>query len=201
MPDAAHERLRRPPHRGHRRQARAVDPQRAQHRHGRRHRRRGHACGCCGSSTSRRGAAYLAPQGVAGDGDRAAAAARASPASATCSRRSRRPSTSSWTSDDVVLTVFTDSMDLYRSRLEELRAAHGAYTATHAATRLRPLPASGRRPTTCEELDLPGPQGASTTSSTSPGSSSRGRPARSCARCGTRTSGTRATQRPAGGTR
>jgi cysteine synthase A len=34
---------------------------------------------------------------------------------------------------DVVLTVFTDSMELYQSRLEELRRAHGEYTALAAA--------------------------------------------------------------------
>ena len=39
MPDAVPARLRRPPHRRHRRQARAVDSQRPQHRHGRRDRR------------------------------------------------------------------------------------------------------------------------------------------------------------------
>lgn len=35
--------------------------------------------------------------------------------------------------DDVVFTVFTDSVDLYRSRLEELRNERGAYTASQAA--------------------------------------------------------------------
>ena len=41
MPDVADERLRRAPHRGHWRQARAVDSQRQEHRHGDRDRRRG----------------------------------------------------------------------------------------------------------------------------------------------------------------
>ncbi len=41
MPDAAQQRLRRAPHRGHRRQARPVGPQRQEHRHGCGHRRRG----------------------------------------------------------------------------------------------------------------------------------------------------------------
>ena len=36
-------------------------------------------------------------------------------------------------SDDVVLTVFTDSEALYTSRLEELRAERGAYSETDAA--------------------------------------------------------------------
>lgn len=35
--------------------------------------------------------------------------------------------------NDVILTVFTDSMDLYHSRLLELRAEHGEYTTVHAA--------------------------------------------------------------------
>jgi cysteine synthase A len=37
------------------------------------------------------------------------------------------------TGSDVVLTVLTDSMELYQSRLAELREAHGAYDATNAA--------------------------------------------------------------------
>ena len=41
VPDPAQQRLWRPPHRRHRRQARALDPQRQEHRHGDRHRRRG----------------------------------------------------------------------------------------------------------------------------------------------------------------
>ena len=36
-------------------------------------------------------------------------------------------------SDDVVLTVLTDSMELYGSRLEELREVHGEYTERDAA--------------------------------------------------------------------
>ncbi|MCK6560930.1 pyridoxal-phosphate dependent enzyme [candidate division KSB1 bacterium] len=36
------------------------------------------------------------------------------------------------TERDVIFTVFTDSMDLYTSRLEELRAAEGPYTREHA---------------------------------------------------------------------
>ncbi len=36
------------------------------------------------------------------------------------------------TDKDVVMTVFTDSMDLYGTRLEELRAAQGAYTELDA---------------------------------------------------------------------
>jgi cysteine synthase len=34
---------------------------------------------------------------------------------------------------DLVLTVLTDSMDLYRSRLQEMQAEHGDYTEVHAA--------------------------------------------------------------------
>jgi cysteine synthase len=37
------------------------------------------------------------------------------------------------TEDDVVFTIFTDSIDLYRSRLEELRREHGAYSTIEAA--------------------------------------------------------------------
>ncbi len=35
--------------------------------------------------------------------------------------------------NDVLLTVWTDSMELYRSRIEEFRVAYGEYTETHAA--------------------------------------------------------------------
>ena len=35
--------------------------------------------------------------------------------------------------NDVIFTVFTDSMELYGSRLQELAAAHGAYSPTKAA--------------------------------------------------------------------
>lgn len=35
--------------------------------------------------------------------------------------------------DDVVLTVFTDSVELYQSRLDELRTSRGEYTDVHAA--------------------------------------------------------------------
>ncbi len=37
------------------------------------------------------------------------------------------------TSKDLLLTVFTDSMDLYESRLEELRQQHGKYSELDAA--------------------------------------------------------------------
>ena len=37
------------------------------------------------------------------------------------------------TEDDVIFTVFTDSAELYQSRLEELRAERGPYTAVQAA--------------------------------------------------------------------
>ncbi|MFX1331338.1 MAG: pyridoxal-5-phosphate-dependent protein subunit beta [Promethearchaeota archaeon] len=36
------------------------------------------------------------------------------------------------TRNDVVLTIFTDSMDMYQSRLEEARAVHGKYTRDDA---------------------------------------------------------------------
>ena len=37
------------------------------------------------------------------------------------------------TEDDIILTVWTDSMDLYQSRMREMRTAHGEYTETAAA--------------------------------------------------------------------
>jgi len=38
-----------------------------------------------------------------------------------------------WGEEDVILTVFTDSMELYESRLEEMHAEHGEYTQIDAA--------------------------------------------------------------------
>jgi hypothetical protein len=38
--------------------------------------------------------------------------------------------------DDWVVTIFTDSMDLYLSRVEELAAEHGAYAEVSAARAL-----------------------------------------------------------------
>jgi len=35
--------------------------------------------------------------------------------------------------NDVIFTVFTDSVEMYRSRLEEQTVEHGAFTATDAA--------------------------------------------------------------------
>ena len=37
------------------------------------------------------------------------------------------------TDQDVVMTVATDSMEMYQSRLEELRETEGQFTAVHAA--------------------------------------------------------------------
>jgi cysteine synthase len=37
------------------------------------------------------------------------------------------------TGEDVIFTIWTDSMELYQSRIEELREQHGAYTRSHAA--------------------------------------------------------------------
>lgn len=38
------------------------------------------------------------------------------------------------TDQDIVVTVLTDSMELYQSRLKEMREQHGSYTAVNAAT-------------------------------------------------------------------
>ncbi len=40
---------------------------------------------------------------------------------------------------DMVITVLTDSMELYGTRLEEMRRAHGPYTRLDAAAGLSPL--------------------------------------------------------------
>ena len=61
---------------------------------------------------------------------------------------------------DVIFTVFTDSMDLYQSRLEELRAERGAYQNEGCHRRLcRPAGAPGDR--LLQGTDLPGTEGHS----------------------------------------
>ena len=55
-----------------------------------------------------------------------------SPPSAISSAPSRRPSILSSVAGDVVFTVFTDSTDLYKSRLKELRRERGRYLETNA---------------------------------------------------------------------
>ena len=112
-----------------------MDPQRPQHRRGdRRRRRRRHGGAAAvqralGSRTpARRGVApevvdRLGLFGISGIANLLAAISFA--------RRFRLDA------DSVVLTVLTDSVDLYRSRVAELAAAEGAYGADLAATGYR----------------------------------------------------------------
>ena len=96
VPDPVHERLRRPPDRGHRRQARAVGPQRPQHRRRGRHRRRGlHA----GAAALQRAGGPGVPRaaGVRPRMPSPSSASSASAASATCWPPSRPRSTGSST--------------------------------------------------------------------------------------------------------
>ncbi len=58
------------------------------------------------------------------------------------------------TSDDIVLTVLTDSMELYDSRMQELKADRGTYTDTHAAMDYDLL--IGQTPDYVEELTQDG---------------------------------------------
>ncbi|MCB9053103.1 MAG: pyridoxal-5-phosphate-dependent protein subunit beta [Lewinellaceae bacterium] len=55
--------------------------------------------------------------------------------------------------DDILFTVATDSMDLYRSRIEELRDAHGPYSTLQAARDLECL--HGTRTDYMKELSYP----------------------------------------------
>ena len=129
-PTLLDERLRRPPHRGHRRQARALDPQRAQHRRGHGHRRRGLPAASCGSSTSRRGGCTWAPGvpasllerldliGISGIGNLLSSIKFAK-------HFELGPR-------DLVLTVLTDSVEMYRTRLAEMTGARGPYRPSDA---------------------------------------------------------------------
>ena len=83
----------------------------------------------------------------------------ASRRSATCWPRSRPRATSSSTSDDVVLTSFTDSVDLYRTRLGGAeRTSAGAYSETAAEVDLERC-LLGATTDHLRELTLPRPQG------------------------------------------
>ena len=59
-----------------------------------------------------------------------------------------------WGEGDVVMTVLTDSMDLYESRLEELRAERGPFTAEDAAIAYHQH-LIGQRTDNMEELTYP----------------------------------------------
>jgi hypothetical protein len=131
VPHPAAQRLRRPPHRGHRRQARALDPQRAQHRPGDGHRRRG-LDGLLRLFNEPAGRGYLERGASRGDcstgsdllGISGIANLLAAIKFARWFELGER---------DVVLTVATDSMELYGEPPAELTDERGASTATDAA--------------------------------------------------------------------
>ena len=102
VPDPARERLRRPPHRRHRRQARALDPQRQEHRPGRGHRRRGGGSAWRGCSTSRSAGPIWADEGFPKRWS-AGWTCWGSRGLPTCSRRSSSPGYYELGPDDLVL--------------------------------------------------------------------------------------------------
>ena len=95
--------------------------------------------------------------------------------------------------NDVVFTMFTDSMEMYGSRLAELTAARGAYDQRQAD---RDLEALRESPSTTSSSSRKWTRGASTTSSTSAGSSSSARTWASSAPSGTTTAHTGAASAP-----
>ena len=152
------ERLRRAPHRGHRRQARALGAQRAQHRHGRGHRRRAvhepaaavQRGGGRRSSSQRSGvkADFLKLLPLVG-------------ISSICNLVAAIKAAKHYELDgrDVMFTPLTDSMDLYE--LAQAGAARGA-RPLHPRARgagLRALP-RGRRDRLPAGARLPRPQAA-----------------------------------------
>ena len=125
VPDDARERLRRAQHPGDRRQAHPADPQRDEHRRRARRLRsaRPTRWACC--SAPRRAARYLARRrGVPLGGPRRASTRSASRASATCSARSRRRSTSASGPTTSIVTVATDGAAMYGSERELALARH-----------------------------------------------------------------------------
>ena len=99
---------------------------------------------------------YLAQDGRAGGADRAAAVARHFGRRPTCCRPSRWRKWYEWGEGDVVLTVLTDSMELYESRLGELTAERGQYTTDDAASYHQHL--MGATTDNDGGTELPGPQ-------------------------------------------
>ena len=101
-------------------------------------------------------------------------------------------------SRDVLFTPLTDSMELYGSRLVEQRQRHGPYGEAQAA-RHHARYIEGIGVDHVRELGYQDTRRC-TTSSTSPGSSSSSAAPRTCAGCGTRTSGPRPSPRRRNGT-
>ena len=131
VPDPALQRLWRPPHRGHRRQARAVDPQHEEHRCGGGDRRRGVHAAAAGLQRARGPGAISRPIGVdwdlVGKLDLLGISSIANLLTAVKTAKYFELG-----ADDVLFTVATDSMEMYGSRLEEERAEHGDLTAARA---------------------------------------------------------------------
>ena len=78
-----------------------------------------------------------------------------SPAWPTCSRPSSSPSITSWASRTWCLTVLTDSMEMYQSRLLELTAERGEFAEADAAAAFHRY-LLGQTTDNLEELTLPG---------------------------------------------
>ena len=132
VPDPAGQRLRRAPHRGHRGQARSLDPQREEHGRGGGHRRQRR--GQPGASVQREGRPGL-PGRLPGSRRSwwRGWTCWAFPASPTCCPAIKYAKYFELGRRDVVLTVLTDSMQLYGSRLKEMRGQLGEYRSEDAA--------------------------------------------------------------------
>ena len=176
MPDAAGERLRRAQHPGHRRQARAADPQRDEHRRRRGGQRQGDRP-AAGHVQQRRRLSATSP--IAGSCPRRCCrrcGTSACPRSATCWPRSRRRSCSDLGADDAIITVATDGAAMYPSERDKISAAR-LRRRFHEPRRGRGV---GRAPR--QRADSPTRSSArntfatgSSTSATTRGSSSRAR--------------------------
>ena len=123
MPDAAQQRLRRAQHPGHRRQARAADPQCHEHRPRDRRQRPGDRRPQRRLQHRRGSRLPGAPARRARRRCCARSIASASPRSPTCWAPSRWPSTLDLGPDDVIVTVATDGHEMYASELARYLAA------------------------------------------------------------------------------
>ena len=85
--------------------------------------------------------------------------------------------------NDIMLTVLTDSMELYRSRLHEMHMEHGRVQRRRCRARTSRATSTASPLTTCWNCDTLIGAG-STISSTTPGSSSRARPMTKSRTCG-----------------
>ena len=142
------------PDRGYRRQAHPLDSQHAQHGRGdRRGRRELHEPDPAVQRASRPGIPEEAER--AGRVSEVACLSSESPASGTCSLRIKLAKYFELTERDFVFTIMTDSMDLYQTRVEELRQELAGPTPRPMRPGITTVTSWGSSRTTCWSCATP----------------------------------------------